>query len=246
MAQRQLPLFPRMIIGLVVVCLLGGGVMGEAVGAQSPTPGSAEEPAPVSTPQFTPTPEPLFVFQECEEVDEATLRDELNRITQEVFVGGQSGLEIEALVADQWVALGIDGVIDAQIDLAVARVASEEDYWSRVVSGWSADKAEEFTTKVATYAFDSEPFRVAIDQLSAGVADGLTAGMETMSARSASSALLCVQEFIGKTYSETMVGLFVEDVQAGVAAADLADVDAGVNPILDSRTKTLAGIGIIM
>lgn len=246
MARRQLPLFPRMIIGLVVVCLLGGGVMGEAVGAQSPTPSGTEEPAPVSTPQGTPTPEPLFVFQECEEVDEATLRDELNRITQEVFASGQGGLEIEALVIDQWLLLGIDGVIDGQIDLAVARVAREEDYWSRVVSGWSADKAEEFTTKVATYAFDSEPFRAAIEQLSVGVADGLTAGMETLSARSASSALLCVQEFIGQTYSETMVGLFVEDVQAGMAAADLTDVDADINPILDSRTKTLAGVGIII
>jgi hypothetical protein len=246
MARRQFSTFPRIIIGLVVVCLLGGGVMGEAVVAQSPTPGVTEEPAPSPTPQSSPTPESLFVFQECEEVDEATLRDELNRITQEVFASGQSGLEISALVDAQWLLLGIDGVIDSQIDLAVERVASEEDYWSRVVSGWSADKAEEFTTKVATYAFDSEPFRAAIEQLSVGVADGLTADMEIMSARSASSALLCVQEFIGKTYSETMVGLFVEDVQTGVAAADLTDVDAGINPILDSRTKTLAGIGIII
>ncbi len=48
MAQRQLSLFPRMIIGLVVVCLLGGGVMGEAVGAQSPTPGSDQRNLPRS------------------------------------------------------------------------------------------------------------------------------------------------------------------------------------------------------
>ena len=244
MVRRQLSIFPRMILALMVVCLLGSGVMVEAVSAQTPTP--VPEATPVPAPEPEGAANPVFTFQECEQVDEALLRDELNRITQEVFATEQGDLDIAGLVDEQWTVLGMDALLDSQIDLAVERVRSEEDYWDRVLSGWSAAKAEEFTTKVATYAFDSEPFRTAIEDLSIGVADGLTAQMETMSARSASSALLCIQEFIGSTYSETMVGLFADDIQAGMDAADLTDVDAGVNPILDSRTKTLAGVGVII
>jgi len=244
MVRRQLSIFPRMILALMVVCLLGSGVMVEAVSAQTPTP--VPEATPVPAPEPEGAANPVFTFQECEQVDEALLRDELNRITQDVFATEQGDLDIAGLVDEQWTVLGMDALLDSQIDLAVERVRSEEDYWDRVLSGWSAAKAEEFTTKVATYAFDSEPFRTAIEDLSIGVADGLTAQMETMSARSASSALLCIQEFIGSTYSETMVGLFADDIQAGMDAADLTDVDAGVNPILDSRTKTLAGVGVII
>ncbi len=66
MDRRQLPFFPRMIIGLMVGCLLASGVMGEAVVAQTPPPDTSGTPAPGASP----TPDPIFTFQECEEVDE--------------------------------------------------------------------------------------------------------------------------------------------------------------------------------
>lgn len=192
-------------------------------------------------------PPPVYTFQECESVEEARLRDELNGITQFVFAAEQGKLDIPAMVDLAWLELAVDAVVDAQVDAAVDRVRSEEDYWSRFLSGWSAEKAEELTTKVANYAFGSEAFRESIDALSAHIADELAREIGAMTARSASSALLCVQEFIGDTFSETMITVFQEDIERKVTEAGIGqDAETDFTVILDTRTKSLAGVGVII
>jgi len=190
---------------------------------------------------------PVYTFQECETVEEVRLRDELNGITQFVFAAEQNRLDIARIVELAWFEQGVDAVVDAQVDAAVDRVRSEEDYWSRFLSGWSADKAEELTTKIANYAFGSEAFRQEIDTLSASIANELAREIGGMTARSASSALLCVQEFIGDTFSETMITVFQEDIEKKVTEAGVGpETEADFSVILDARTKTLAGVGVII
>ncbi len=190
---------------------------------------------------------PIYTFQECETVEEARLRDELNGITQFVFAAEQNKLDIAAMVEIAWLEQGVDEVVNSQVDAAVDQVRNEEDYWSRFLSGWSADKAEELTTKVANYAFGSEAFRAKIDALSASIADELAREIGAMTARSASSALLCVQEFIGDTFSETMITVFQEDIEQKVVDAQVGqDAETDFTIILDTRTKSLAGVGVII
>ena len=192
-------------------------------------------------------PPPVYTFQECETVEEARLRDELNGITQFVFAAEQNKLDIAGMVEIAWFEQNVDGVVDAQVDAAVDRVRSEEDYWSRFLSGWSAEKAEELTTKVANYAFGSDAFRQEIDGLSASIADELAREVGAMTARSASSALLCVQEFIGDTFSETMIAVFQADIEQKVTEAGVGqDSETDFTVILDTRTKSLAGVGVII
>lgn len=192
-------------------------------------------------------PPPVYTFQECETVEEARLRDELNAITQFVFAAEQNKLDIPVMVDTAWFAQNIDAVVDAEVDRAVDWVRSEEDYWSRFLSGWSAEKAEELTAKVAGYAFGSEAFRQAIDGLSTSIADDLAREVGAMTARSASSALLCVQEFIGDTFSETMITVFQEDIERKVTEAGVGqDAESDFTVILDTRTKSLAGVGVII
>ena len=192
-------------------------------------------------------PPSVYTFQECETVEEAKLRDELNGITQFVFAAEQNKLDIAGMVDLAWFEQNVDAVVDAQVDAAVDRVRNEEDYWSRFLSGWSAEKAEELTTKVANYAFGSDAFRQEIDGLSAAIADELAREVGAMTARSASSALLCVQEFIGDTFSETMIAVFQEDIEQKVTDAEVGqDSETDFTVILDTRTKSLAGVGVII
>ena len=192
-------------------------------------------------------PPPLYTFQECETVEEARLRDELNGITQFVFAAEQGRLDIAGMVESAWFEQNVDRVVDAQVDAAVDRVRGEEDYWGRFLSGWSAAKAEELTTKVANYAFGSDAFRTQIDALAAAIADELAREIGAMTARSASSALLCVQEFIGDTFSQTLVAVFQEDIEQKVTEAGVGqDAEADFSVILDTRTKSLAGVGVII
>ncbi len=180
-------------------------------------------------------------------MEESKLRDELNGITQFVFAAEQNKLDIAGMVDTAWYAQNVDAVVDAQVDAAVDRVRNEEDYWSRFLSGWSAEKAEELTTKVANYAFGSDAFRQEVDALSASIADELAREVGAMTARSASSALLCVQEFIGDTFSETMIAVFQADIEQKVTEAGVGqDAETDFTVILDTRTKSLAGVGLII
>jgi hypothetical protein len=187
-----------------------------------------------------------YTFQECDSVQEADLRDELNKITQQVFSEERGNLSVADLVDRNWIELGMDSTLDTEIDNAVERVRTEEDYWNRFLSGWSSSKAQEFTAKVTNYAFESENFRTKLDELSLAVADDLSAELATMSALSASSALLCVQAFIGDKYSATMVTLFEQEIQQQVEAVEYEPGDVGITPILESHGRGLAGVGVII
>jgi hypothetical protein len=189
---------------------------------------------------------PGYTFQECETVEQDALRDELNRISQAIFTGGQGEIDVAALVERHWLSLDIDGTIDREIEAAIANVYQNESYWNRFLSGWSSDKAREFTQQIANDAFSSEAFRTKIDALSTAAADAIAAEMTVISARSASSALLCVQSFVGNSYSETMATLFEAEIQEQVGEIDIADVEANVVPLLESHTRSLAGIGVIL
>ena len=190
---------------------------------------------------------PIYTFQECEQIEDARLRDELNAITQSVFKAEQNSLRVAEIVDRKWVDLDVDATVDVAVDSAIERVRGEEDYWNRVLSGWSVEQAEELTTKVANYAFGSQVFRDTVDQLSKEIADDLADEIGVMTAKSASSALLCVQEFIGNTFSQTMISILDEQIKAGTdEMAFGSGVDTNFTDILEIRMGSLAGVGVII
>jgi hypothetical protein len=187
-------------------------------------------------------------LQECSEVDEATLQDELNRVTQAIFARTLDEVDLSAIVDTQWARLGLDALIDAEVDRAVERVRNEKALWDTFLSGWSADKAEELTRAVATYAFESEAFALAIEELSAAVADKLAQQIAILSAESVSAAFYCLQTFIADNYAGVLVRKFEQQVQAAAEAADLekaVEVDNSILSVLDQHKGLLGGVGVI-
>ncbi|MGL4649626.1 MAG: hypothetical protein ACRC1H_09490, partial [Caldilineaceae bacterium] len=156
-------------------------------------------PLPVAA-QETPTPAPAQetvsaqatgseTLQACSDVDESTLLDELNRVTQSVFAGALAQIDVPAIGDDQWGEMGLDTLVRGEVDRAVARIQDETDWWNLAQSTWSGDKARELTEKVAVATFDSETFRQALDDLSAAVANEVAVQIGAFSAESVSAAL---------------------------------------------------------
>ena len=189
------------------------------------------------------TPAQEDLFEACDKLDETALRDELNTVSQQAL--SQNNINIAQIVQRQWLAEGMDALLDAEVDRAIEKVRGEEDYLSRLWSGWSADKAKELTGKVATYALGSQNFKDGIDRLSTGIADEVAAEIESASARTASSALICLQSFIGGHYSQSLVSLFEADIAQEVAAVDIEALDVDVS-MLETHSSALAGIGVII
>ena len=188
-----------------------------------------------------------YTFPECEHVEEELLLSELNRITRSVLEREKSGLDVAKIVEENWTGLGLDGVVDAAVDQAVDRVREEKGTLDRIFSGWSENKATEMAESVANYAFGSREFRNAIDELSSAIVAELTVEIHLMTEKSAASALLCVQDFIGATFSEVMSEVledsifeWLQEIEAGNVEREDDIVDLG------DRKLSISGIGTIV
>ena len=194
------------------------------------------------------TPPVTYTFQECDQIEEARLRDELNSITQSIFEPEKIRLEIEAIVDRKWAELDLDSTVDAAVDAAVEKARSETDWWERVKSNWSADTTKELTERVATYAFGSDSFVNAVNLLSEDIASELLDELRVMTAKSASSALQCVQAFIGDTFSQTMAAVLDEHIQERIdeIVVDPDPESATILDILELHPELLSGVAVIV
>ncbi len=187
-----------------------------------------------------------YTYEECSQIDAESLRQEINDLTRAVLDQGVAGIDIAAIVDRQWREMNMDAVVDAAVNDAVDRLREEEDYWSRFLSGWSVEKAREFATAVAAEAFGSSQFQDASRALSTAVAVELTDEITAMSARSASTALLCMQTYVGERYSETLFALFEKEISAGVSEVDLTVEGSLDLSALGAHEAALTGMSVII
>ena len=185
----------------------------------------------------------------CETVAPEALRDELNRVSQNIFAAEDSPLDIEGMVARQWQLVGMDAQIDAAVAGAVNEVRADTDLWGQFLSGWSPDQAELLTQRVVDIAFTSVTFRDAVDVLAAAVAVDLAEVVATLSAESATQATLCLQSYIGARYSDALVGVFTRELQAETESLQLGDeatADVGIWSVIERHKGALGGVGVII
>lgn len=188
-----------------------------------------------------------YTFGECSRIDQGAIQQELAALVGEILLGGADGPDFDALVARAWKTGGADGVLDQAVDAAVVRVAQEEDYFQRLWSGWSSDKAAELASKVAAYAFADPAVTAKLDELATLLAQTLVAEMQANVARSASSALLCLQDYVGERYSTTLFAAFQAELSRDLAADTLSDVapSVDVSPVT-LHSRGLTGVGVIV
>jgi len=187
-----------------------------------------------------------YTFGDCSAVDQDQLRAEIEQVAHEVLTDESTKINIDAIVMRQWVGLRVDDAIDREVDRAINNVYTSEGYWSRLWSGWSADKAEQFATQVANDAFGSEGFHTTINALSTAIAQEISQEVEADFARAASAAFLCMKAYVGDKYSGTLFSTFEDKVSTEVEQVDVqgtTDVDVTA---LDVHQKALGGVGVII
>jgi hypothetical protein len=187
-------------------------------------------------------------FAACDDLTEDQVRTELNAIAQQIFAQG-APVDLAEIVARQWALLDMDRVVDQAVADAADQAQRSETMVNTALSGWSPARAEEMTATVAELAFASEQFRAALDDLSAAVALDLEAQLGALSAESASLNLLCLQQFIERQYSASVVTAFSESVRAGaddVTYTPGDEVDGGLAAVLQQHKPAIGGLGVII
>lgn len=188
-----------------------------------------------------------YVFEECVQVDEASLRDELNDITQAVFAKGRSDIIVNNVVERKWQDLGMDAKVDLEVDRAVELIREDTPFWERIWSAWSPSAAEELAVRIAEEAFGSDSLKTDFDDLSEVIANEIADELRLVTAASASSALVCVQEFIGDRFSTTMVQVLDKQIQDDLEIAiSRTDTDTSFIDVFRTHTDLAGGIAVIV
>jgi hypothetical protein len=187
-----------------------------------------------------------YTYTECSESDSATLQAEIEAITLTVLQQGGAGFNLEAQVNRAWNQVEMDRALAEAVDNAITQVMLEESYWNRLLSGWSSQHAEALAMQVSSLTFAEPVFETRLNLLAEELAGGLVAEMDVVAARSASAALLCLQDYVGEQYSGVLFGWFQMQIQqelAGDIALDPAEV--ALSP-LAQHSLALGGLGVII
>ncbi len=100
---------------------------------------------------------------------------------------------------------------------------------------------------MATYAFADSALQAKLDELSTSIANSLVIELQSAAAGSASSALLCLQSYVGDKYSTTLFTAFQTTVSQELGAdLDLSQEGAVALSPLEMHTKGLTGVGVIV
>lgn len=198
-------------------------------------------------PAFAQSSPPVYTFPECENVDEEFLSSELDRISKLTFEAEEGSLDIGELVRKNWAELNLDADVDLAVDTAIQQMLQDEGYLSRLLSAWYPAKAEEFAERVSTAAFDSPIFRDAIARHSEATALDLSEEIQRMMVVTASAAILCVEEFIGVTFSETMAHVLEGNSESWRKEISSPEFRTDIREILSgSRSDTVKGGAILI
>lgn len=187
-----------------------------------------------------------YTFGDCSQVDQDQLRNEIQKVAHDVLTNQSAGIDIDKVVTRQWMGLRVDETIDAEVQHAIDQVYVDEGYWSRLWSGWSSEKAQEFATRIANSAFGSDTFHKKIDELSNAVAQEISQEIEANFARAASAAFLCMKAYVGDKYSSTLFSAFESKVSTEVEKVNIqANTNVNISA-LDVHDKALGGVGVIV
>ncbi len=184
-------------------------------------------------------------FEECNSIDESSLRDELNSLNQELFGADVNALELGPIIAKQWRLVGMDEVIEQEVENSTNLIRQNTNYFGRLWSSWNTKKAQALAEEITNYTFNSEGFSAGIEKLSNAVAADITGELETVTQRVASSTILCIQEFISDSYGSTVQEAFEAELVAKTAEVDLNQVGEDVNP-RPIAGNTALGISVIV
>jgi len=141
----------------------------------------------------------------------------------------------------------MDARVDREVEIAVNLVRSDTPFWERIWSAWSSKAAEELAVRIAEEAFGSDSFNSDFDELSAIIASDIVDELRLVTAESASSALVCVQEFIGDRFSITMVEALDKQIQDDLEVAiGKTDTDRNFIDVFRAHTNLAGGIAVIV
>ena len=188
-----------------------------------------------------------YTVEECDQIDESKMHDELRRITKSVFDEERDSLSVADIVKRNWNDLGLDATVNAVVNAAHARVRDEIGWWGRITSLTPAN-TKKLTKRIAAYAFGSPEFEEALERLSHATSADVAAEIQLMAVKSASSALNCVLAYLDGAVSPTMAAILKTQIIAEATVPSGEEVEGAGDwlDIAEANPGLIGGVGVLI
>lgn len=186
-------------------------------------------------------------YEACQAGDEQTFRSAVERITLNALQNGLKSIDFKAVVAAEWRRVGLDEIIDKQVDVAVAEVNDESSWGDLIQSLAYKEKSQELATAVAERVYRSEPVKAAIEQLAGGVGKDVGRNIELATIDAAEPSLQCLQAFLGPRFGTTVSRVVASDAGKEFAIdAETARAQVSTTAVLIEGSEGIAGAVILL
>lgn len=179
--------------------------------------------------------------------DRIALRTEIAQLIRIALENPAEPLDVDAIVATQWARLGVDAIIDGEVDRVVDHLLETEPWHRKAASAWGPPVAEGYAKLVAKRSFSSDVFKASMATLSRAVAEDISRSMTLEFERAASAGLRCLEEFAGAQYSSALyaevMGNAVSDFTSGSPTSPPVPTPTG--PV-DSKTLLVLLLNILL
>lgn len=152
-------------------------------------------------------------YEACQARDDEGFRSAIESLTLKGLEVGLKGIDYRALVNEDWRKLGLDDIIDKQVDIAIAEVRDETSWTSLIKSIASEEQAKALAETVAKRVYESKALQGGIEKLAVSVGTALGKRIEIATADTAEPAVQCMQAFLGPRYGRTVAGAFSRDAR---------------------------------
>lgn len=186
-------------------------------------------------------------YEACQARDEAAFRTAITGISVRALQSGIASVDYRAAVRDEWRRIGMDGIIDTRVDVAVEEVRKETSWANLLQSLASQQKAQELATAVAERVYRSDEIKSALEQLAVGVGREVGKQMELASQDATEPALACLKAFVGARYGATAARAVIGDGSKDVLldpSKGAAEVTPGA--MLRESSSGIAGAAVLL
>ncbi len=150
-------------------------------------------------------------YEACQAQDETAFRKAIDTLTTKGLQAGLANVDYRGVTADQWRKIGMDEILDKQIDTAIEEV-KQESSWGRLLQSLaSSEEAQKLATAVAERTFNAQPVKTALENLAIGMGTSLSKRIELAIADTAEPAQQCMQTFLGPRYGSTVARVVGRD-----------------------------------
>jgi hypothetical protein len=150
-------------------------------------------------------------YEACQARDEQAFRTAIEALTQSALTTGLAKVDYPAVVAQEWRRVGLDQLIDKQVDTAIGEVREESSWGTLLQSLASREKAQQLATTAAERVYRSDAIKTALEDLATGVGKEVGRTLELSTLDAAEPALECLQAFLGPRYGSTVAKVVAVD-----------------------------------